>query len=57
MDCLDERIGVDTIVIDFSKALDLGPHDRLLTELAVSDVYSRVDVWVKELFVVSTQVL
>ena len=48
---LDERVGIDAIIIDFSKAFDLVPHDRLLMKLAVSGVDSRVDVLVREYFV------
>ena len=28
-DTLDDRVGIDAIIIDFSKAFDLVPHDRL----------------------------
>ena len=31
---LDEMVGTDTITIDFSKAVELVPHDRMLTKLA-----------------------
>ena len=37
-DSLEEGIGIDAIIIDFSKAFDLVPHDRLLTKLAASGV-------------------
>jgi len=43
-DPLDEGVGTDASVIDISKALDLVPHDRLLTKLAASVVYSWVVV-------------
>jgi len=43
--------GIDAIVIDFSKAFELVPRDRLITELAASGVDSRVAVWVREFFV------
>ena len=38
----------DAIIIDFSKAFDLVPHDRLLTKIAASGVELRVVVWIKE---------
>jgi len=50
-DNLEERFGIDAIIIDFSKAFGLVPHDRLLTKLAASGVDSRVVVLVKELLV------
>jgi hypothetical protein len=40
-DCLDKKVGIDAIVIDFFKAFDLVPHDQLLTKLATSGVDSR----------------
>ena len=43
-DSLDEGICIDAIIIDFSKALDLVPHDRSLRKLAASGVDSRVVV-------------
>jgi len=52
---LDEGVGIDAIVIDSSKALDLVPHDRRLTKLAVSGVDRRVIVWVREFLVGRTQ--
>ena len=47
-DALDEGIRTDGIVIDFSKAFDLVPHDRLLTKIAETGVDLRVVIWVKE---------
>ena len=52
---LDEGVGIDAIVIDSSKALDVVPHDRRLTKLAVSGVDRRVIVWVREILVGRTQ--
>ena len=52
---LDEGNGIDAILIDFSKAFDSVPHDRMLTKLAASGVDSRVVVWVRELLVDRTQ--
>jgi len=42
-------------IIDFPKAFDLVPHDRLFTKLAASGVDSRVVVWVMELLVGRTE--
>jgi len=50
-DALDERIGIDAIIIDFSKVFDLVPHARLLTKLVASVVDSRVLVWLMEFLV------
>jgi len=50
-DPLDEGIVIDAIIIDFTKAFDLGPHDRLLRKLAALGVDSRVVVWVREFLV------
>jgi hypothetical protein len=36
------------IIIDFSKAFGLVPHDRLLIKIAVTGVDLRVVVWIKE---------
>jgi hypothetical protein len=47
-DSLDEGVRTDAIIIDFSKAFDLVPHDRLLTKIAATGVDSRIVVWVKE---------
>jgi hypothetical protein len=38
-DSLDNGGSIDAIVIDFSKAFDLVPHDRLLTKIAASGGY------------------
>ena len=49
------EFGIDAIIIDFSKAFHLVPHDRLLTKLESSGVDSRVVVWVREFLVGRTQ--
>ena len=54
-DLLDEGLGIDAIIIYFSKAFDLVPHDRLLTKLAASVVDSREVVWLRVLLVGRTQ--
>ena len=43
-DSLDNGDKIDSIIVDFSKAFDLVPHGRLLTEIANSGVDSRVVV-------------
>jgi hypothetical protein len=48
VDSLDEGVRTDATVIDFSKAFDLVPHDRLLTKIAENSLDLRVVLWVKE---------
>jgi hypothetical protein len=43
-DSLDEAASLDAIIIDFTKAFDRVPHDRLLKKIADSGVDSRVVV-------------
>jgi hypothetical protein len=50
-DPLDEGVSIDAIIIDFSKAFDLVPHDRLLMKLAAPGVDSRIIVWLREFLV------
>lgn len=45
---MDEGIRTDAVIIDFSKAFDLVPHDRLITKIAATGVDLRVVLWVKE---------
>jgi hypothetical protein len=54
---LGERVRVNAIIIDFSKAFDLDSRVRLLTKLAASGVDPRVVVWVREFLVVRTQMI
>jgi hypothetical protein len=42
VDSLDDGVGRDVIIIDFSKAIDLVLHDRLFTKLAASGVDKKV---------------
>ena len=42
-DSLNEGVGIDVIIIDFSKAFDFVPHDWLLMKLAASGVDSEGD--------------
>jgi hypothetical protein len=46
-DSLDEEDRTVAIVTDFSKALDLVPHDRLLTKISETGVELRVVKWTK----------
>ena len=47
-DLLGKGDRIDAIIIDFSKAFNLVPHDWLLTETAISGVDLRVVAWVRE---------
>ena len=46
-DSLDEGVRTDAIIINFSQAFHLVPHDRLLTKIAATGVDLRLVVWVK----------
>ena len=52
---MDNGDRIDTIVIDFLKAFDLVPHNRLLMKIANSGVDSRVVQWVWEFLLGRTQ--
>ena len=52
---MDKGVGIDAIIIDFSKAFGLVPYERLLTKLAASGVDWRVVIWVREFLVGRTQ--
>jgi hypothetical protein len=54
-DSLDEGVRTDAILIDFSKAFDLVPHDRLLTNILETGVGVRVVNWIKEYLLRSSQ--
>ena len=43
------------LIIDFSKAFDLVPHDGLLKKIAASGVDSRVVVWIREFLIDRSQ--
>ena len=47
-DSLDVGVRTNAIIIDFSKAFDLVPHDRLLTKIEATGVDLRVVVWIKQ---------
>ena len=46
-----EAVRLDVIIIDFLKAFDPVPHDRLLKKIANSGVDSRVVVWIREFLI------
>jgi len=50
-DSLHEATRLDAIIIDFSKACDLVPHDQLLKKIAASGVDSRVVAWIREFLI------
>jgi hypothetical protein len=54
-DSLDEAARLDVIIIDFSKAFDLVPHDRLLKKIAASGVDSRGVGWIREFLIDRSQ--
>ena len=47
-DTLDEAARLNVIIIDFSKAFDLVPHDRLLKKITALGVDSRVVIWIRD---------
>jgi len=47
-DALDVSTRLEGIMIDFSKAFDLVPHDRLLKKMSDSVADLRVLVWIRE---------
>ena len=55
-DSLDETTRLNVIIIDFSKAFDLDPHDRLLKKIAASGVDSRVVIWIREFLIDRSQI-
>jgi len=52
---MDKRGGTDSIIMEYSKAFDLVPHDRLLLKLAFSGMDSKVVISVREFLVGRTQ--
>jgi hypothetical protein len=54
-DSLDKGDSIDAIIVDFSKAFDLVPQGRLLSNIANSGVDSRVVVWIREFLLGRTQ--
>ena len=54
-DSLVEATRLDMIIIDFSKAFDLVPHDWLLKIIAASGMDSRMVVWIREFLIDRSQ--
>ena len=52
---MDNGDTINAIVIDFSKAFNLVPHDWLLMKTGISGVVSRVVAWVREFILGCTQ--
>ena len=50
-DSLEKGVGIDAIKIDFSKAIDLDPCDRLLMKLVAMGLDLWVVIWVREFLV------
>ena len=46
-DSVDERVRTVTIIIYYSKAFNLVPHDRLFTKIAKNGVDLRLVVWLR----------
>ena len=51
VDSLDEGVTTDAIIMDFTKAFDFVPHDRLLTEIATAGVDFSIVIGEKEFLV------
>jgi hypothetical protein len=54
---VDNGDKIGAIGIDFSKVLNLIPHDRLLMKIAISRVDSRAVPWVREFLLGRTQTI
>jgi hypothetical protein len=52
---LSHSTSLDAVVIDFSKAFDLVPHDRLITKIATSGEDPMLVVWIREFLLGPTQ--
>jgi hypothetical protein len=44
----DNGARLDAIIIDFLKAFDLIPHNRLFMNIEAYDLELRVDLWIRE---------
>ena len=44
---LDEKESLDAVYLDFQKAFDTVPHQRLLTKLKAYRVHGSVHTWIK----------
>jgi len=54
-DSLDKGVGLDAIIIDFSKTFNLVPHEWLLMKLVDMGMDLKVVIWVREFLVGHTQ--
>jgi hypothetical protein len=52
---MDNGDRIYAIVIDFSRAFDLVPHDRLLMKIVIYGVDTKVVAWVREFLLGRTQ--
>jgi hypothetical protein len=52
---LDVGVRLDAIILDFSRAFDPVPHDRLLKKIAASGVDPRVVVWIRDFLIGRSQ--
>ena len=50
---LDKRTQVDVGILDFSRAFDTGPHERLLGKLASCGVTGPVNSWIRAFFLLA----
>ncbi len=48
-DEVDDSGRVDTVIVDFAKAFDVVPHDKLVHKLLQSGIDTRVVAWIVEL--------
>ena len=46
--CLDDRGNMDVVYLDFAKAFDKVPHERLLSKIEAHGISGRVRDWIKE---------
>ena len=54
-ECLEEKVQVDMIVLDYSKVFDKVPHQRLMTKLWNYGIRGNTHTWIKSFLLGSTQ--